>query len=186
MVVPMRMVFLVLFSVFLGLPACVQAAESSIGVIDVTVIFAQADAAKSIDEQRNTLREGFLAEIADTENALRKEEQELANVSKDISQEDYAKRRVAYEERMISTRKMAQEKKRVLDEASGAAMDKLREELYLVAQQIANERGYSLVISNRDVIAGEKSLDITEEALKRLNEKLKTIDLKLAKAEDKK
>ena len=93
---------------------------------------------------------------------------------------------MAYEERMISTRKMAQEKKRVLDEASGAAMDKLREELYLVAQQIANERGYSLVISNRDVIAGEKSLDITEEALKRLNEKLKTIDLKLAKAEDKK
>ena len=74
----------------------------------------------------------------------------------------------------------------MLDEASGAAMDKLREELYLVAQQIANERGYSLVISNRDVIAGEKSLDITEEALKRLNEKLKTIDLKLAKAEDKK
>ena len=74
---------------------------------------------------------------------------------------------------------MAQSKKRALDEASNAAIDALRDALYEIVQGIAQERGYSLVISNSDVIAGEKSLDITELTMERLNAQLKTVELKV-------
>lgn len=174
--------FFAILVLFLGLlvggQGLCRAAEGAVGVIDVNIIFAQSDAAKSIDAQREALRQEYLAEISKSENELRQEEQALAHASKDTSQEEYAKRRMAYEQKLNETRKMAQEKKRALEEVSSQAMDRLRDQLYLVAQEIANERGFSLVISNRDVIAGEKSLDITEETLKRLNERLPKVDLK--------
>jgi Skp family chaperone for outer membrane proteins len=59
-------------------------------------------------------------------------------------------------------------------------MDTLREQLYLTVQSIADEKGYDLVISSRDVIAGAKSLDITEETLQRMNKNVSDIKLDIA------
>ena len=101
---------------------------------------------------------------------MREQEKTILDKRSDLSPEAYAQERSEYEARLIEARKVAQSKKRRLEEASGKAMDTLREQLYLVVQSIANEQGYALVISNKNVIAGEKSLDITEETMKRLNE----------------
>jgi outer membrane protein len=163
-----------------------QAAENlgSVGVIDVTVIFSQSEAAKSIEKQRNDLREGFLDEITRKEDDLRKQEQALKTDAQTLSQDEYSKRVRAYEENLNATRKLAQENKAELEDATGAAMDKLREALYVITREIAGEKGFSLVISNRDVITGEKSLDITEEALRRLNQRIKTVAVKIVKTPD--
>jgi Skp family chaperone for outer membrane proteins len=156
-------------------------ASTSVAVVDVVRILSQSEAAISISTQRESLRSKFLNSISEAEQELRKEEQALAKALASLSQEDYAKKRMAYEEKLMSTRKTAQEKKRILEEASGKAMDQLRENLYAVVQEIADERSYDLVISSKDVIAGQKSLDITEETLKRLNAKVKTIKLQTEK-----
>lgn len=182
----MRLLFTGLICVFLlGLPASGRAA-SSIAVVDVLRILTHSDAAVSVQKQREALRGTFLEEISKTERDLSQEERVLAGEAADMPQEQYAKKRQAYEEKLNETRKLAQSRKHALDEASGAAMDNLREQLYLVVQEIANEKGYALVISNQNVIAGEKSLDITEETLRRLNQRVKEIPLKLAESPDKK
>jgi len=157
----------------------VSAQKSAIAVVDVVRILTQSDAAKSIQAQREKLRTNFLAEISKTEQDLSQQEKILSDPAAQASPQDYAKKKRAYEEKLIAVRKMAQDKKRILEEASKKAMDSLRDQLYTVVQDIAHERGYSLVISNKDVIAGEKSLDITEETFRRLNEKVKNIALEL-------
>ncbi len=159
-------------------PAAALAA-GSIGVVDVSYILTQSSAAKSIQEQRETHREIFLSEISQAEQELRTEEQKILEMRATLSSEEYAKKRQAYETKLIETRKMTQEKKRVLEEASNTSMDALREHLYVVVQSIANERGFELVISNKNVIAGEKSLDITQETLEKLNQEIETIPLKI-------
>lgn len=93
------------------------------------------------------------------------------------------KLRQVYEANLLELRKDAQQKKRALEEASNVAMNVLREELYVVVQEIANERGFELVISNKNVIAGEKSLDITKETLEIINKNLKEVPLKIEEVE---
>ncbi|MEO5365331.1 MAG: OmpH family outer membrane protein [Magnetococcus sp. WYHC-3] len=169
--------FLMLMTGFAPQP--VRAADSAIGVVDVVHILTNAKAAKDIEAQREALREKFLSEISTTEQALRAEEKNLQEQRADMPAEEYIQKRKAYEEKLLQTRQDAQEKKRALEEASGEATDALREQLYQVVQAIAHERGYALVISNRDVIAGEKSLDITEETLTRLDAAVQKIPFKL-------
>ena len=177
---------LTFLTVFLCLSAMPLAAfaESSIGVVDVRHVLTNAQAAKHVEKQRQALREKFLSETSKIEQDLRVEEKALLEQSSKLSQEDYLKKRRAYESKLFEIRKQTQKKRRQLEEASNAAMDVLREQLYVVVQSIANERGFELVISNQNVIAGETSLDITEETMKRLNEQLKEIPLKLEEAGD--
>lgn len=172
--------FLSFFSVFIW-PVCSQAA-GSIGVVDVAYILSKSQAAQNIQAQRQSVREAFLADISKTEQALRAEEKILDQRGK-ISQEDYLKLRQVYEANLLELRKDAQQKKRALEEASNVAMNVLREELYVVVQEIANERGFELVISNKNVIAGEKSLDITKETLEIINKNLKEVPLKIEEVE---
>lgn len=175
----MRILFLSLIW-FLCLGNATSAwAEGSIAVVDVLRVLTQSSAAVSVQEQREDLREKFLDEISKTEQILSQEEKDLVDESSRLPQEQYAKKRLIYEQKLNDTRKLAQSRKHALEEASNEAMNDLREQLYLVVQEIANEKGYSLVISNQNVIAGEKSLDITEETLRRLNLRVKEIPLKL-------
>ena len=171
--------FLLIFSVTLVTPYQASAAESSIAVVDVVKIFSVSKAAVSIEKQRDALREKYLGEISSAELALREEEQALLQPDKELSQEEYAEKRSSYEKNLIQTRKLAQEKKRQIEEASAQAMEALRNELNVIVQDIANREGYALVISNKNVIAGEKSLDITDETLKRLNKDFPQIKLKV-------
>lgn len=167
---------LLAFLFFMPYPAH---AAGSIGVVDVFDILSNSKAAKDIQAQQSKLRDQFLSEISKTEQELRTEEKEILEQRTQLSQEDYLKKRQAYEAKLLQIRKMTQEKKRRLEQASNKAMDELRDQLYIVVQSIATERGFELVISNKNVIAGEKSLDITKETMERLNKTLQKIPLKL-------
>lgn len=184
-VIFMRTILVILLCCLLSLSGVMpaRAAESSIAVVDVVRILSQSKAAISVQKQRETLRQEFLDEISKTEQALSREERDLTRTAAQMPQEQYEKRRLAYEEKLVDTRKFAQSRKHALEDASNRAMNHLRDQLYLVVQEIANERGYSLVISNQNVIAGEKSLDITEETLRRLDRRVEDIPLNLDKME---
>lgn len=175
----MRIFFLCLIGCLILGGAAVARAEGSIAVVDVVRVLTKSNAAISVQKQREDLREKFLDEISKTEQVLSQQEKELADEMSKLPQEQYAKKRLVYEQKLNDTRTLAQGRKHALEEASNEAMNYLREQLYLVVQEIANEKGYSLVISNQNVIAGEKSLDITEETLQRFNQRVKEISLKL-------
>lgn len=171
--------FLFTFFILLFSAGNVAYAGTSIAVVDVLQILTHSQAAKAIKVQRESLRAQFLEEVSVAEQALREEEKQLLEARGELPQADYQTKRQVYETQLLETRKMAQDKKRLLEEASGEALDRLREELYTVTKAIANERGFDLVISNKNVIAGETSLDITQETMKRINAALPSIELNL-------
>ncbi len=175
----MRTLLLIAVFVACSISSFPVLAASSIGVVDVFYVLDNAVAAKNIEQQRTDLRGTFLKDISDAEQKLRKEEKTLGEQRKTLKPEDFAIKRRAYETALLETRKKAQDKKRILEESYNAAMNQLRDQLTVIVQQIANEKGYELVISNKNVITGEKSLDITQETLKRLNESISQIPLKL-------
>ena len=160
-----------------------QAEGTSIGVVDVIYIMSNAKAANHVEEQRNSLREKFLAEIAEAEKKLRDQEKSLIEERGKVSKEEYIEKRKAYEEQLLKTRRYAQTKKRAIEAAANTAMNQVRAKLYEVVEQISKERQYDLVISNKNVISGAKSLDITAEALERIDASIAKIPLKVEAGE---
>ena len=147
-------------------------AQTSVAVVDVRYVLSEADAAKALRKQHNDLRTEFLSSISEMEQDLRQQEQELSEEKGSLSSEIYLKKKKEYEQKLLETGRMARDKKQELNIMFKQGMDHLREELTLVVQSIANDEGYNLIISNQNVIAGSDSLDITQEALKRLNKRV--------------
>jgi len=150
---------------------------TSIATVDVQQMLTESDASQSIQKQLKERREKYTKDLRKQEESLRKEEKELVEQKEKLSKDDFAKKRKAFEEKLFEVRKMTQERKRSLEKATAEAMKVLRTELFKVVQSIADERNINLVISRQNVVVGEKSLDITEEAMKRLNKELKTVKL---------
>lgn len=175
-----RFLFVVLCLTAIMAPAAARA-ELSIAVVDVQALLTQSDAAKDIEKQVNQNKEKFLAGLSQQEKTLREEEKKLSDERASLSKEEFAKKAKAFEEKLIATRRDAQEQKRAFDIASGKALGKLRDKLIEVSEEIAKEKSYSLVISKQNVIVGESSMDITEETMRRLNLAVKTIPLEITK-----
>lgn len=152
-------------------------AELSLAVVDVQALLTESNAAKNVQEQLQKRKEDFLNALSAEEQKLRAEEQKLNEERADLGKEEFAQKAKAFEEKLIETRQMAQSQKRSLDEASAQALSKLRAELYKIVQEIADEKNYSVVIARQSVVVGEKSIDITEQAMERLNNKVTEIKI---------
>ena len=178
----MRHLFLCLlaFSLFLlvGLHNSAYA-QTTIGVVDVEKVLNESDAAKELNKKRSEAREKFITKLSKKESDLREEGKALFAKRKDMSDEEFGKEQKAYEAKLLEMRKATQKQKRDFEEASNVALDKLKDHLANAVQKIAQEKGYGLVISNRDVITGEKSLDITGETIKAMNDQKIKIPFKV-------
>lgn len=153
------------------------ATPTSIAVVDVRALLTESDAAKSLQKQIKAERDAFLEQLGKEEKGLREQEKELVAEQGKLSAEEFDKKRKGFEEKLLETRKDAQTKKRDLEVAAGKATEKLRNEITKVVQKIADEKGYNLVISAQDVLIGAESLNITDEAMKGLNDAVSKISL---------
>jgi outer membrane protein len=176
----MRRIFFLQFFTAVLLASSAVLAQTSIAVVDVQALLTKSDAAISVEKQIDDYKDIFVKEISKQEQELRDLEKSLGEQRKSLSNDDFANKAKAFEEKLIETRKSAEQKRRAFDKASAKALDTLRETLYSVVQELAREKGFTLVISKQNVIVGEQSIDLTEETMERLNKKISTIALEIS------
>lgn len=152
-----------------------KAAGTSIAVVDIQRLMTESNAAKTIQEQVQSYQEKFLGELREKEEALRKKEKDVLEQRASLSQEEFAKQRDEFEKQLIEARQYAQSRKRALDEASAKALGQLRGEVFKVVQSIADANNYDLVLARQHVVLGAKSIDVSEEAMEKLNAAIKDI-----------
>ena len=85
----------------------------------------------------------------------------------------------SFRNRVADVQKSVQERRRALDQAFTMAMNQVRDELVSVIAEIADERGAKVVLFKDHIVIAEKSLDISDEALRRLNERLPSVPVEL-------
>ncbi len=168
---------LVLMCAFAVLTPAMAYAATSVAVLDVQALLTESQAAKSIEKQADERKDKFLAELSKQEQELRDTEKKLSEERASLSKEEFAKTAKEFEEKLMATRQMAQSTKKIYDEATAKALKQLRDKIYEIAQSIASEKGYNLVISKQSVIVGAQDMDITEESMKRLNESISSVTL---------
>ena len=108
---------------------------------------------------------------------LRNTDQELARQRAILSADAYAKRRQELERQVAKVQREIQERRQGLDEVFSNAMTQVRLRLIDIVQDIAKARGADLVLAKATVVLVRPDLEITNEALERLNEELPSVAL---------
>jgi Skp family chaperone for outer membrane proteins len=154
-------------------------AEVKMGVVDVEILLNQSKAGKSVQEQLKSKRDQFQKEFADKEKNLRDDEKKLIEKKDKISADEFAAERKKFEEKLLETRKLLQTRKASLDKGLSSAMQELRENIMAVTADIAEKEKYQLILNRDSIVIVEKSMDITQSVLSKLDAKISSIKLKV-------
>jgi len=144
----------------------------SVAVMDVQGILRESAAVKSIRPQARKLRTSFQEDVRRQQDELRKAEQALAQQRSILSPEAFASKRRKFETRARQAQKDVQARKQTLEKAFGEAMAEVRRALIVVAQKLAKEHKINIVLPKSVVFLSLKNLDLSKQALVRLNTKL--------------
>ncbi len=163
--------FLILFSV--------SAQAQKIAVADADYIMNEAAAAKSLKTQLKSQQDKFQKEFQSVQSSLQAEEKTIIEKRPNLTEDEFRKQIVAFRSKTVGAEKKFNDKKKKAGDNLNAALKELEKEIGAMIQQIANEKGYSYVLSKQNLLfAAAGQPNITQEVLKRLNEKVKTIALK--------
>lgn len=154
-----------------------QAAELSFGVIDMSRVMKESDAAKGIFKELDSKRGEYQKQVQKEEDALRTAEQEILKQKDKMSEDEFKKARAGFEEKLIAAQKQVQTRKKTLDDALNTSIDKLRAAAAKETAAVAKEKGYAAVFTQDAVMLAEPGLDLTDEVVKRLNASTKKIPI---------
>ena len=137
---------------------------------------ATIDIRAQIDRQRQIYREAITKEEQD----LRATDQELSRQRTILAPDAFATKRREFDARVARVQRELQERKRELEQARAFGIRRVRQVMFTIIDELSKERGFTLVLSRQQVIYADDSLDISDEVLVRLNQRLLTVELPLA------
>ncbi|MBI3710800.1 MAG: OmpH family outer membrane protein [Proteobacteria bacterium] len=150
-------------------------------IADINVLLRDATAAQAVRNQIERQRSSYQTEIQKQENDLRNADQELAKQRAILSPEAFAQKRRDLEKRVADAQQAVQNRRRILDQAFGDAMQVVTQAMVEVIGELLIERQYQIVFPKTQVVVVQNALEITPEVLRRLNRKLPTTTVTIPK-----
>ncbi len=148
-----------------------------IAIVDLQRILQESLASNSVQKQLDMQRSKFQGEVEKEENSLRRAEKELSSLRSQLSAEAYSEREQQLRQRFLTVENNVQSRRKVLDRSYTEAMAAVHAALLDVVSAVAHERGANLVIVKQQALWTDQPLDITDEVLKKLDQKMPKIDL---------
>lgn len=151
-----------------------------VGVLDTQAILNVSAAGKSLNTQWNAAMKALNDDMAKKETGLRTQAQQLEaqrSANPPIAQADYVAKRKALEQQDVQFQQAFAKNKAAWD----AKLDKARESIAVAArkamQDVAKQRGLTLILDRAAVPYSPQPWNITEEVMARLNKSLPSVKL---------
>lgn len=176
----MRHILILLACLMLAqtVPAAAAHAEQTIASVDVRKLLEASEAGKSIQVALKTKREALQKEANALEKKMRDQQQELIKGRQEMKAEEFEAKKKAFEEDFVKANETIRKKVSDLDNQRKTAVKTLQENIAKVTADIADERKIQMVVDRELVVIVDQSLDLTDEALTRLNKQITSIPLK--------
>ena len=146
-------------------------------VADLQQILREASAVRALQVEMEQRRRALQVRIREQEEELRDDEKLLVERRNSLTNDEFAAERATFEAKVAFVQKSIQGSKLDLDRLYANAMAGIQESLIVVIRQIAEERNADLVLSKSTVVIVRPALEITDEALRRLNNSLPAVTL---------
>ena len=153
----------------------------SLAVVDFRGVLAKSSAALSVRKQLDKERGKYKKEFAEIEKKLRVAQQKLAKQRAIVTAEAFEKRARELKDKAREAQKSAQATNQLLKKSFDQSMDKIRKHLLKIIAEVAEETGAGVVLFRSAIVIAVKKLEISQEVLKRLNEKLPAVKVVFAK-----
>ena len=169
------------------LPASVQAQATATGiaVVDTQRVERNSKAWGTLQAQINTRREGFQTEMRAIEKEIEQARSALEQRRSVVTPEAFQKEVQAFQVKLQEARQTFAERQRELQGAYETARQDIRKVIGEVLLELAKERSFGLILnqgtSDLTVMFADGSILITDEVLKRLDQRLASVKLPATK-----
>lgn len=150
-----------------------------IGLADLNGVLRAADANVKVRELLDVQRQKFQSEFSKVEAELQQTERDLMSKRELLSAEEYDKQIKAFQARVIRLQQDIQKQRQSIDNANQKAQSDIRAEAVSVITEIASELQLDLVLQRDSSLIFLPHLNISEEVLKRLNERTKNARIEI-------
>ncbi|SDF70706.1 periplasmic chaperone for outer membrane proteins Skp [Limimonas halophila] len=161
-------------------PAAAQTDEMTsptIAVLDAQKIMEQSKAVQSIQDQISERRSSYQNQLSQKEQQIRKANQQLQQQRSVLSSEAYQQKKKKLEQRIQQIQGDVQSRKKGLQQLYNRAMNRVKEKLVQITSKMAEEKNLDMVVNKSAVLLVRRQMEITQAALEKLNNQLKTVDL---------
>tara|TARA_R110002110_G_scaffold29413_7_gene105085 strand:- start:6949 stop:7590 length:642 start_codon:yes stop_codon:yes gene_type:complete len=162
---------------FMPVPAA-AAGPAIILIVNTEAVFSQSKVGQSVRSQFEEQAKKLQAEGKKKDAALQADAKKLGDERALLSQEDLQKKVQALQKREAEFQQTMQSKGQALQMGLQRANAKIEAALRPIFADILKEKRGTVLFDQSVVLAGGADLDISAEVLKRLNEKMTTVEVK--------
>lgn len=176
----MRKLAIILLLCLCAAPVSAAVPSAAVIVIDTNRIMREAKAIVEIARQVEETGARYGSEFKAAEARLRQEDQALTKQRSLLNKEAYKAKMQELRDNLAKLRSRAQHQRTKLDRARAEAVRKVQVQLHAIAGELARKVGATIVVQKAALVwADEKALEFTEDALKRLNEALPSVNIEI-------
>ena len=151
--------------------------ENKIVYIDLNKIMNNSIAGKSISSQLEENHKKNISKLKKIEEKLKKEESEIISQKNVLTKEKYEKKIIDLREKAKKFRKERNENINNLNNQRLEATAKIINLIKPILSEYSEKNSISIIIDKKNVIIGKTALDITDEILKIVDDKIGKINL---------
>lgn len=157
-------------------------AQVKMAVVDIQAAMVQSKAGQSIQKQVVAEQKALGAEMKKLEKGLLDEQKALTEAREKMAPEEYMKKQTALNTKASETGRGLKEREEKIKMRASASMNELARSLAEVADSVAKEGKYDMLLSRQAVVAAPGSQDITPDVIKALDKKVPDMKLKAVEA----
>ncbi len=150
---------------------------TSVGVINLNYILSESDAAKDAAKQIEEIAKKIEQEVITDDQNLLDEQNKLVESQAIMAPNAFEEKRKEYEKKVQNYNIQRQEKLLSIDQLVAESRNTVLDALKPILEEISNENGITVLLEKNSVLLNAENMDITEEALKRLNKKLSNFEV---------
>lgn len=162
-------------------PAAMAADGNMLAVVNIQQVMRDSTAAQNVREQLESKQKSFQADISKKEEQLQKEDQELGKQRSVLSKSAFEEKASKFRAKATEVQKEVQSKKALLDSAFERALNDIQKVVTEIITDLSKEKGFVMAVPTSQILYADSKLDISDEVLKRLNQKLPKLDVKFEK-----
>ena len=153
-------------------------------IVDTEAVFSQSKVGQNIRSQFEDQAKKLRAEGKKTDDALQADAKKLTEERALLSQDDLKKKVQDLQKREAEFQQSMQQKSQALQFGLQRANAKVEAALRPIFAEVLKEKGGTVLFDQSVVLAGGADLDVSAEVLKKLNERMTTVEVKPVTAEE--
>lgn len=157
-----------------------QAATTNIAVIEYERVIQTSLAHQSIQQQLMALHERIQSGIDAEEAALVELDRELGMQKSILAPEAYEEKLRQLDERVAAVRDRVNGLNKRIDKARGTATGQIQQAVFAIIRELAEQRGYVVVLPTSTMVYAAPSMNISEEVKQLLDTRLPRVEVQFS------